>query len=230
MKYFIGIIGIIVFLGFVWFVSNGKKRIRIWLIVVMFVLQLIFGYIFFNIGIGNFFVGGFVKGFNYLLEYVLEGINFVFGGFVNVKQMIFFMSVFLLIVFIFVLIGILQYWKVFFFIMKYIGFVLSKVNGMGKIEFYNVVVFVILGQLEVFISLKKQFGYFIEQCLYMFCVFVMLMVLMLIVGFYMMMLKFEYVVMVFVLNLFGGFIIVFIINLYIVSKDEDLIVVFEEEK
>lgn len=53
---------------------------------------------------------------------------------------------------------------------------------------------------------------------------------MLIVGVYMMMLKLEYVVMVLVLNLFGGFIIVLIINFYDVKKEEDMFCVEEEEK
>ncbi|PIK32681.1 NupC/NupG family nucleoside CNT transporter, partial [Bacillus siamensis] len=45
MKYLIGIIGIIVFLGLAWLASNGKKRIRIRPIAVMLVLQLVLGYI-----------------------------------------------------------------------------------------------------------------------------------------------------------------------------------------
>ncbi|KYC98665.1 NupC/NupG family nucleoside CNT transporter [Bacillus amyloliquefaciens] len=230
MKYFIGIIGIIVFLGLAWLASNGKKRIRIRPIAVMLVLQLILGYILLNTGIGNFLVGGFAKGFNYLLKYASEGINFVFGGLVNAKQTTFFMSVLLPIVFISALIGILQHWKVLPFITKYIGLALSKVNGMGKIESYNAVASAILGQSEVFISLKKQLGYLTEQRLYTLCASAMSTVSMSIVGSYMMMLKPEYVVTALVLNLFGGFIIASIINPYTVSKDEDLIVVPEEEK
>lgn len=51
----------------------------------------------------------------------------------------------MLIVFIFVIIGILCYIKIFLLFMKVVGFGLSKINGMGKLEFYNGVVFVILG-------------------------------------------------------------------------------------
>ncbi len=116
------------------------------------------------------------------------------------------------------------------FITKYIGLALSKVNGMGKIESYNAVASAILGQSEVFISLKKQLGYLTEQRLYTLCASAMSTVSMSIVGSYMMMLKPEYVVTALVLNLFGGFIIASIINPYTVSKEEDLIVVPEEEK
>ncbi|MER0466550.1 nucleoside permease NupC [Bacillus cabrialesii subsp. cabrialesii] len=230
MKYLIGIIGLIVFLGLAWIASSGKKRIKIRPIVVMLILQFILGYILLNTGIGNFLVGGFAKGFNYLLEYAAEGINFVFGGLVNADQTTFFMNVLLPIVFISALIGILQKWKVLPFIIRYIGLALSKINGMGRLESYNAVASAILGQSEVFISLKKELGLLNQQRLYTLCASAMSTVSMSIVGAYMTMLKPEYVVTALVLNLFGGFIIASIINPYEVAKEEDMLRVEEEEK
>ncbi|QHL53763.1 Nucleoside permease NupC [Bacillus subtilis] len=230
MKYLIGIIGLIVFLGLAWIASSGKKRIKIRPIVVMLILQFILGYILLNTGIGNFLVGGFAKGFGYLLEYAAEGINFVFGGLVNADQTTFFMNVLLPIVFIPALIGILQKWKVLPFIIRYIGLALSKVNGMGRLESYNAVASAILGQSEVFISLKKELGLLNQQRLYTLCASAMSTVSMSIVGAYMTMLKPEYVVTALVLNLFGGFIIASIINPYEVAKEEDMLRVEEEEK
>ena len=82
------------------------------------------------------------------------------------------------IVFISALIGILQHIKVLPIIVKSIGLALSKVNGMGKLESYNAVASAILGQSEVFISVKKQLGllprkecihYVHQQCLQFLC-------------------------------------------------------------
>ncbi|MEC1682168.1 nucleoside permease NupC [Bacillus mojavensis] len=230
MKYLIGIIGLIVFLGLAWIASSGKKRIKVRPIIVMLILQFILGYILLNTGIGNFLVGGFAQGFSYLLGYAAEGINFVFGGLVNADQSTFFMNVLLPIVFISALIGILQKWKVLPFIIKYIGLALSKVNGMGRLESYNAVASAILGQSEVFISLKKELGLLSQQRLYTLCASAMSTVSMSIVGAYMTMLKPEYVVTALVLNLFGGFIIASIINPYEVAKDEDILRVENEEK
>ncbi|MBL3647520.1 MULTISPECIES: nucleoside permease NupC [Bacillus] len=230
MKYLIGIIGLIVFLGLAWIASSGKKRIKIRPIVVMLILQFILGYILLNTGVGNFLVGGFAKGFNYLLEYAAEGINFVFGGLVNADQTTFFMNVLLPIVFISALIGILQKWKILPFIIKYIGLALSKINGMGRLESYNAVASAILGQSEVFISLKKELGLLNQQRLYTLCASAMSTVSMSIVGAYMTMLEPEYVVTALVLNLFGGFIIATIINPYDVEEEEDMLRVEEEEK
>ncbi|MCC9090451.1 MULTISPECIES: NupC/NupG family nucleoside CNT transporter [Bacillus] len=230
MKYVIGIIGLLVILAIAWLASNGKKRVKFRPVIVMIVLQFILGYILLNTGVGNFLVGGFAKGFQMLLGYAGEGINFVFGGLMNDNASTFFINVLLPIVFISALIGILQHWRILPLIVRGIGYLLSKVNGMGKLESYNAVASAILGQSEVFISIKKQLGLLPQQRLYTLCASAMSTVSMSIVGAYMQMIKPEYVVTALVLNLFGGFIIASIINPYEVSKDEDMLEVVEEEK
>ncbi|CAI7725909.1 NupC/NupG family nucleoside CNT transporter [Bacillus altitudinis] len=230
MKYIIGIIGLLVILAIAWLASNGKKRVKFRPVIVMIVLQFILGYILLNTGVGNFLVGGFAKGFQMLLGYAGEGINFVFGGLMNDNASTFFINVLLPIVFISALIGILQHWRILPLIVRGIGYLLSKVNGMGKLESYNAVASAILGQSEVFISIKKQLGLLPQQRLYTLCASAMSTVSMSIVGAYMQMIKPEYVVTALVLNLFGGFIIASIINPYEVSKDEDMLEVVEEER
>lgn len=69
----------------------------------------------------------------------------------------FFLNVLLPIVFISVLIGIAQHIRVLPIIIRYLGVVLSKVNGLGKLESYNAVASAVFGQSEVFISVKNSF-------------------------------------------------------------------------
>ncbi|MBU3099837.1 MULTISPECIES: NupC/NupG family nucleoside CNT transporter [Clostridium] len=230
MKYIIGIIGLIVVLGLAWITSADKKKVKYRPIVVMVILQFILGFILLNTGVGNFLVGGVASGFGLLLKCAAEGVNFVFGGLVNDNQFTFFISVLLPIVFISALIGILQYWKVLPFVIKYIGLGLSKINGMGKLESYNGVAAAILGQSEVFISVKKELELLPEHRLYTLCASAMSTVSMSIVGSYMVLLKPRYVVTALILNLFGGFIICSIINPYTVTAEEDILVVKEEKK
>ena len=63
------------------------------------------------------------------------------------------------------LIGILQYTRILPWIINVLGFLISKINGMGRLESYNAVL-AILGQSEVFISLKQQLPYIPKQRLY----------------------------------------------------------------
>jgi nucleoside transport protein len=161
------------------------------------------------------------------LEWANEGITFVFGGIVNEGASPFFLNVLLPIVFISALIGILQHFKILPFIMKWIGFLLSKVNGMGKLESYNAVASAIVGQSEVFITLKKQLGAIPPSRMYTLCASAMSTVSMSIVGAYMTMIEPKYVVTAIVINMFGGFIIASIINPYTVTDAEDILPVEE---
>ncbi|GAB6150560.1 NupC/NupG family nucleoside CNT transporter [Clostridium novyi] len=230
MKYIIGIIGLIVTLLLAWIGSNDKKNVKYKPVITMIILQFIFGFILLNTGFGNYLIGGIAKSFEELLKWAAEGVNFVFGGLVNVNEFSFFISVLLPIVFISALIGILQYLKILPFIIKYIGIVLSKVNGMGKLESYNAVASAILGQSEVFISVKKQLGLLPKHRLYTLCASAMSTVSMSIVGSYMVLLQPRYVVTALVLNLLGGFIIASIINPYTVTDEEDILEVQEDKK
>jgi nucleoside transport protein len=101
---------------------------------------------------------------------------------------------------------------------------------MGKLESYNAVASLMVGQSEVFITLKRQLGLLPKQRLYTLCASAMSTVSMSIVGAYMTMLEPKYIVTALVLNLFGGFIIASIINPYEVKPSEDLLEIQEQEK
>ncbi|KOP66409.1 pyrimidine nucleoside transporter NupC [Bacillus sp. FJAT-18019] len=230
MKYIIAILGLLVVFGLAFLISNDKRHIRYRPLAIMVVLQLILGFILLNTSIGEYLVKGIASTFEALLDYAGAGIEFVFGGIANEGAGPFFLNVLLPIVFISTLIGILQYIKVLPFIVRYIGLILSKINGMGKLESYNAVASAILGQSEVFISVKKQIALIPKHRMYTLCASAMSTVSMSIVGAYMKMIEPRYVVTALVLNLFGGFIIASIANPYKVEKDEDILDVQEGEK
>lgn len=230
MKYVIAALGLLVVIGMAILASNDKKNIRFRPIAVMILLQLLLGFALLNTSVGEILVKGIAGVFQSLLAYAGEGIEFVFGGMANEGAGPFFLNVLLPIVFISALIGILQYIKVLPILMRYIGIVLSKVNGMGKLESYNAVASAILGQSEVFISVKKQIGLLPKHRMYTLCASAMSTVSMSIVGAYMTMIEPRYVVTALVLNLFGGFIIASIVNPYKVKPEEDILEVQEEEK
>lgn len=230
MKYLMGIVGFVIILSVAWIASNNRKKIKYRPIIRMIVLQFILGFILINTSVGNVLIAGIANGFGQLLEYAGDGVEFVFGGLVNQEEFSFFLGVLMPIVFISALIGILQHIKVLPIIVKFIGMVLSKINGMGKLESYNAVASAILGQSEVFISVKKQLGLLSERRLYTLCASAMSTVSMSIVGSYMVLLKPQYVVTALVLNLFGAFIIASIINPYEVTEEEDMLEVQDEVK
>lgn len=87
-----------------------------------------------------------------------------------------------------------------------------------------------VGQSEVFITVKKQLDKLSPQRMYTLCASAMSTVSMSVVGAYMTMIEPKYVVTAIVLNLFGGFIIVSIINPYKVEENEDILTIEDEQK
>lgn len=230
MQYVISILGILVVLFLAWLASSNRTQIKIKPIITMIVIQFLFSLLLLNTEFGLIIINGVATVFNKLLDYANEGVSFVFGGLANEGESPFFLTVLLPIVFISALIGILQYLKILPFFMKIIGWALSKVNGMGKLESYNAIASLMVGQSEVFITLKKQLSLLSNQRMYTLCASAMSTVSMSIVGSYMTMLEPKYIVTALILNLFGGFIIASIINPYEVDPKEDLLEIESNEK
>lgn len=169
MPYVISMLGILVVLSLAWLASSNRKHIKIKPIITMLILQIVLAVLLLNTSVGLFVIKGIAVGFQTLLSYASEGILFVFGGLENTNASSFFLNVLLPIVFMSALIGILQYIKVLPLFMRGVGSLLSKVNGMGKLESYNAVASLMVGQSEVFITLKKQLGLLSNQRLYTLC-------------------------------------------------------------
>ncbi|MGJ8522039.1 Nucleoside permease NupC [Carnimonas sp. R-84981] len=223
MHYTIALLSVVVIFLLALLASSNRSGIRFRPLAVMLVVQLVLAFALLNTSAGAVFIGGFANAFAKLLSYAADGVNFVFGGIVKPGTFVFFFNVLMPIVFVSALIGILQYISVLQWFMRIVGWLLSKITGMGKLESYNGIASLILGQSEVFISMKKQLDYLTPQRLYTLNASAISTVSMSIVGSYMQIIDPRYVVTAVALNMFGGFMIASIINPYTVPEDEDLL-------
>lgn len=230
MKFVMFLVGLLVVFVLGFLISSDRKKIKYKPIALMLVIQLVLAYFLLNTKVGFVLVKGIADGFGSILKFAEAGVNFVFGGLANDGQAPFFLTVLLPIIFLAVLIGILQHIKVLPIIIRAVGFLLSKVNGLGKLESYNAVAAAIVGQGEVFITVKDQLSKLPKNRLYTLCASSMSTVSMSIVGSYMKMIDPKYVVTALVLNLFSGFIIVHIINPYEVKEEDDILELQEDKK
>lgn len=230
MSQFIGIIGLLLIFGLAVLISSDRKAIKRKPLIIMLVLQFAFGFVLLRTTFGTAVVAMLAKLFDHLLAFAGEGVNFVFGGVSNVGSAPFFLNVLMPIVFISAIIGILRYIKILPLFMKAVGLGLSKINGMGKLESYNGVASAILGQSEVFISIKKELPFLTEKRLFSMSVSAMSTVSMSIVGSYMALIDSKYVITALVLNLFGGYILASIVNPYELDEKEDELVIEEDKE
>ncbi|NIF20910.1 NupC/NupG family nucleoside CNT transporter [Candidatus Pantoea multigeneris] len=203
-------------------VSHDRRSIRIRFIVQLLVIEVLLAWFFLNSEAGLGFVKGFAGVFDHLLKYAAEGTNFVFGGMNEKGLAFFFLNVLCPIIFVSALIGILQHFRILPLVIRGIGTVLSKINGMGKLESFNAVSSLILGQSENFIAYKDILGKMSQNRMYTLSATAMSTVSMSIVGAYMTMLQPKYVVAALILNMFSTFIVLSLINPYRVENEEDL--------
>ncbi|EAC0801084.1 NupC/NupG family nucleoside CNT transporter [Salmonella enterica subsp. enterica serovar Enteritidis] len=202
-------------------VSSDRKKIRIRYVIQLLVIEVLLAWFFLNSDVGLGFVKGFSEMFEKLLGFANEGTNFVFGSMNDQGLAFFFLKVLCPIVFISALIGILQHIRVLPVVIRAIGFLLSKVNGMGKLESFNAVSSLILGRSENFIAYKDILGKMSRNRMYTMAATAMSTVSMSIVGAYMTMLDPKYVVAALVLNMFSTFIVLSLINPYVVDASEE---------
>ncbi|OYD07175.1 NupC/NupG family nucleoside CNT transporter [Paludifilum halophilum] len=222
--------GLLLVFGLSWPVSFDRKQIKFKPILIMLLIQIASAFVLLNTKAGVVFIGFVSKAFGKLMELGINGVDFVFGGMENEGASTFFLDVLLPIIFISILVGILNHFKILPFIIKYVGLGLSKLNGMGRLENYFAVSSAFLGQSEVFLTTKKQLATVSPQRLYTLSTSAMSSVSLAIVGSYMTMLEPKYVVAAIVLNMLSALIIANIFNPYDLNREEDTLIVEEEKK
>ncbi|PSU62061.1 NupC/NupG family nucleoside CNT transporter [Photobacterium phosphoreum] len=222
MVYLHFILGLVVIAVLALLASNNRKNIKYRYIIQLLIIELALAYFLLNSSAGTGIVKEFADAFNGLLSFASDGTNFVFGNLSNNNDFNFFLSVLMPIVFISALIGILQHIKVLPYIIKGLGFLLSKVNGMGKLESFNAISALMVGQSENFITYKNILGGMSERRMYTLAATAMSTVSMSIVGSYMKLIDPKYVVAALFLNMFSTFIILSIINPYDHEAEMDI--------
>ncbi|WP_368926980.1 NupC/NupG family nucleoside CNT transporter [Serratia marcescens] len=216
------IMALVVIIALALLVSNNRKKIRLRYIIQLLVIEGALAYFFLHSASGLSVIKHVAGFFDTLLAYAAQGSEFVFGGMSKDGLAFIFLGVLCPIIFISALIGILQHFRILPLIIRLVGTLLSKVNGMGKLESFNAVSTLVLGQSENFIAYKGIIGDISPRRMYTMAATAMSTVSLSIVGAYMSMIDAQYVVAALILNMFSTFIILSIINPYHVEDEPEL--------
>jgi CNT family concentrative nucleoside transporter len=216
------IMALVVIIALALLVSNNRKKIRLRYIIQLLVIEGALAYFFLHSASGLSVIKHVAGFFDTLLAYAAQGSEFVFGGMSKEGLAFIFLGVLCPIIFISALIGILQHFRILPLIIRLVGTLLSKVNGMGKLESFNAVSTLVLGQSENFIAYKGIIGDISPRRMYTMAATAMSTVSLSIVGAYMSMIDAQYVVAALILNMFSTFIILSIINPYQVEDEPEL--------
>jgi len=206
------LLALVVIFALALLVSHDRKHIRPRFIIQLLIVEAALGWFFLHSAGGQSVVSAVGGFFETLLTYAAQGTNFVFGNMADQGLAFIFLGVLCPIVFISALIGILQHWRILPLLIRAVGTLLSKVNGIGKLESFNAVSTLILGQSENFIAYKGILADISAPRMYTMAATAMSTVSLSIVGAYMSMIDAKYVVAALLLNMFSTFIILSIIN------------------
>lgn len=211
------IIGVILILAIAYFASWDRKEIknRLVNIGVMFVLMFIVAFVSLRTTFGISLLQGISNAFAWLNVQAQGGINFVFGGIMFEEgASVFFFNVLLPIVFFSALIGILDYLKILPFIMKWVGWAINKITGVGELESQYSIMTTMIGQPTAYMTIKDQILAMSGKRLFTFLMTSTSTVAASTLAAYMEMIPGEYVVVAVFLNIFATFIISSFINPY----------------
>ena len=204
---------------FIW--SSNFRAIKYRYLVQTLAIQIVLAFVLLQSSAGIWIIVAISDAFNYILQYSNVGTNVVFGDLNNMSKngFVFFFQVGMPIVIMSAIIGILQYIKILPWVMKGVGYALSKVNGLGKLESFNAISSLTVGQSENFIIYRNIIDKLPKNVLYTMAATAMSTVSMAIVGSYMTIIDPHYVCIALVMNIFSVFFVLHVINPYDPDKN-----------
>ncbi|WP_018662811.1 NupC/NupG family nucleoside CNT transporter [Heyndrickxia acidiproducens] len=226
----INVIGILVFIGVAYLISKNKQQIQWKSISIMLALNLFLAWFLISFPIGRAMVSGAAYGFNWLVQTAYSGIGFAFGSWVHVKQMDFFVSALLPILLVVPLFDILTYFNVLPWIIRKLGWILSKITGQPKFESFFSVEMMFLGNTEALavssLQIKKNSALrnLTLAMMSMSCISAA------IVGAYTQLVPGRFVLSAIPLNIINAIIIANILNPVKIKPEEDTIVEVQKEE
>ncbi|MBA4602579.1 NupC/NupG family nucleoside CNT transporter [Thermoactinomyces mirandus] len=230
MSDYIGVLGIFAVMGLAWLFSSDKKGINFKAIGIMLLLQLLVTWGMLSTRVGEVIINGVSAVILKLVDFARVGIDFVIGGLKPEGASVFVIDVLLPIIFFAAFIAILNWIGLLPWVIRIVGTAVSKITGIPKLESFNAVNAIFLGQSEVLLAIKSQLNDLGRERLYMICASAMGSVSSTIIAAYMTMLPPKYVLVAMPLNMFSALIIASILMPFRVEKEKDVVVIEKEER
>ena len=206
-------IAAILFIAFLF--NKNKNKIAYKNIVIMLLIQIGLTFIFLQTNAGLAILDQVSVFFRWLIAQGMSGVDFVFGG-IEIKSgsTVFFLHVLCPLVFISALIGILKYFGILQFIVKWGGKIMNKITGMGELESYIPIATTMLGFPQVFLTIPEKIKQAEKEQIFTICLVVLSATSVSMLAAYMTMIEGKYVVIALLLNLFSALIINALMNPY----------------
>lgn len=230
MYFFLNIAGVLAVIGIVYLCSPYKRNVKWKSILTILVVELVITWFMLSTEIGTWVINQIASFFTWLISCANEGISFVFPSVMANEQIDFFFSALLPIIFIITFFDILSYFGILTWIIDKVGWLISKVSGLPKLESFFSIQMMFLGNTEALAVLRAQLGVLRGQRLLTFGIMSMSSISGSIIGAYLSMVPATYVFVAIPLNCLNALLIANMLNPVDVSKEEDIVYVPAKEE
>lgn len=230
MYFLLNILGVFVVIGIVYLCSPNKRNVKWKAILTLLVVEFIITWFMLSTKIGTWVINQIAAFFTWLIACANEGISFVFPSAMANEQVDFFFSALMPIIFIITFFDILSYFGILTWIIDKVGWLISKVSGLPKLESFFSIQMMFLGNTEALAVLRLQLSAIETQRLLTFGIMGMSSISGSIIGAYLSMVPATYVFVAIPLNCLNALLIANMLNPLDVSKEEDVVYVPTKEE
>ncbi|MCU9614412.1 NupC/NupG family nucleoside CNT transporter [Caldibacillus lycopersici] len=228
MYILLNLFGLIVVFGIVYLLSPNKKGVKLRPLLSIVIVELLITWFMLGTEVGSWVINKIASFFTWLIACSSEGIAFVFPSAMANETLDFFFSALLPIIFIVTFFDILSYFGILTWLIDKIGWVISKVSGLPKLESFYSIQMMFLGNTEALAVIRNQLAVIKENRLLTIGIMSMSCISGSIIGAYLTMVPAAYVFSAIPLNCLNALLIVNILNPVSVPKEEDII--YEQPK
>ncbi|MBT2658083.1 NupC/NupG family nucleoside CNT transporter [Bacillus sp. ISL-18] len=225
MLFLMNVLGVLVVLGLVFLCSPNKKKVKWRSIISLIVLELLITWFMLATKIGTWIINQIASFFTFLISCANEGISFVFPSAMANPSVDFFFSALMPIIFIITFFDILTYFGILIWIIDKVGWVISKVSGLPKLESFFSLQMMFLGNTEALAVIRQQLIVLKENRLLTFGIMSMSSISGSIIGAYLSMVPGIYVFAAIPLNCLNALLLASLLNPIEVSKEDDIVYV-----
>ncbi|MFY4777110.1 nucleoside transporter C-terminal domain-containing protein [Metabacillus sp. RGM 3146] len=223
MFFLLNLAGIFVVLGVVYLCSPNKSTVKFRSIGVLMVTELLITWFMQGTKVGSSVIHVFASFFSWLISCANEGISFVFPSVMANQNVDFFFSALLPIIFIVTFFDILTYFGILPWIIDKVGWLISKISGLPKLESFFSIQMMFLGNTEALAVIRQQLLALKNHRLLTFGLMSMSSISGSIIGAYLTMMPAQYIFSAIPLNCLNALLLASILHPVEVSKEEDIV-------
>ncbi len=230
MYFILNILGVLIVSGLVFLCSPAKRKVKWRSILSLFIVELLITWFMLATPVGTWTINKIASFFKWLVSCADAGISFAFPSVMANQQVDFFFSALMPIIFIVTFFDILSYFGIMTWIIDKVGWVISKVSGLPKLESFFSIQMMFLGNTEALAVIRQQLKVLKGNRLLTFGIMSMSSISGSIIGSYLTMVPADYVFAAIPLNCLNALLIASILNPVEISKEEDIVYVPPKEE